>query len=55
MNSRVCNDNNPKIVKRKYDWDGKYIEISLCESHLRDPDFGHFVSEKRLEVTTNGT
>jgi len=48
MKSRQCNDNNPKIVKRKYDWDGKYIEISLCEKHCQDPDFANPVTEMKL-------
>lgn len=48
MNPRQCNDNNPKIVKRIYNWDGRQIEISLCESHQKDPDFSHFVSETRI-------
>jgi len=43
---RKCNDDNPKIIKRIYDWDGKRVEISLCESHQQDPDFFHYVSEE---------
>lgn len=49
MKPQYCDDNNPKIVKRFYDWDGKLIEISLCAQHKLDPDFSHFVSEKQLE------
>lgn len=48
MKPRQCNDDNPKIVLRKYDWDGKYIEISLCRQHLQDPDFSGFVSETKI-------
>lgn len=50
MNPRQCNDNNPKIVLRKFDWDGKQIEISLCKSHQKDPDFSHFVSEEKIHA-----
>lgn len=48
MNSRVCADDNPKIVKRKYDWDGRFIEISLCDVHQKDPDFAQYVSEELI-------
>ena len=48
MKSRQCNDTNPKIVLRKYEWDGKYVEISLCEQHCQDPDFTNHVMEKKL-------
>lgn len=51
---RKCNDDNPKIVKRVYDWDGKRVEIDLCESHQKDPDFQDFVTEYSLqEVISN--
>ncbi len=49
ISPRYCNDTNPKVVLRKFDWDGKLIEISLCEQHKEDPDFSHFISEKELE------
>jgi len=45
MNPRKCIDDNPKVVLRKFDWDGKFIEISLCEQHRQDPDFDGFISE----------
>ena len=48
MNPRKCADDNPKTVKRIYDWDGKCIEISLCKQHCQDPDFSHYVSETSL-------
>ena len=53
MKPRVCADNNPKIVLRKYDWDGKFIEISLCKQHMQDPDFAGFISETSIaqEIT----
>ncbi|NQV40192.1 MAG: hypothetical protein HQ505_06595 [Nitrosopumilus sp.] len=51
---RKCNDENTKIVKRIYDWDGKHVEIDLCEIHLSDPDFEYFVTEYSLqEVVSN--
>lgn len=43
---RQCDDNNPKTVKRIYNWDGKQVEISLCVQHKEDPDFSHFVKEE---------
>ena len=46
--NRICADNNPKIVKRVYDWDGKLIQFSLCENHCNDPDFSNFISEEKL-------
>ena len=46
---RSCLDNNPKIVKRIYDWDGKRIEFNLCNSHLTDPDFSGYVKEEKLQ------
>ena len=55
MKPRQCDDNNPKIVLRKYDWDGQIVEFSLCKSHLQDPDFDYFVSEEKLEVLANGS
>ena len=45
---RHCNDDNPKTIKRVYDWDGKFIEISLCKSHLQDSDFSDFISEEKI-------
>lgn len=45
---RFCVDDNPKIVKRFYDWDGKLVEISLCGKHKDDPDFSHFVKEEPI-------
>ena len=45
---RSCLDDNPKIRKRTYDWDGKIVEISLCKIHCLDPDFSHYVSEEKL-------
>jgi len=51
---RKCNDDEPKIVKRVYDWDGKRVEIDLCRNHLSDPDFADFVTEYSLqEVISN--
>ena len=51
---RKCNDDNPKIVKRVYDWDGKHVEIDLCKIHRSDPDFDNFVTEYLLhEVISN--
>ena len=47
--TRECKDGNQKIVNRVYDWDGKLVEILLCEQHKQDPDFSYFVSEKQLE------
>ncbi|AJM92190.1 hypothetical protein [Nitrosopumilus piranensis] len=46
---RKCLDDNPKTVKRYYDWDGQQVEISLCDSHQHDPDFSHFVSEEKIQ------
>jgi len=48
MRPRICADDNPKIIKRFYDWDGKQIEISLCIKHCQDPDFSHFISEEKI-------
>jgi len=45
---RKCDDPNPKIVTRYYNWDGKIVEFSLCESHIQDPDFDNFVLEEKL-------
>ena len=45
---RCCSDDNPKIVKRFYDWGDKQMEISLCAQHQKDPDFSHFVWEERI-------
>ncbi len=49
MKPQYCDDNNPKIVKRIYNWDEKLIEISLCKNHLNDPDFAHFESEEKIQ------
>ncbi len=46
---RQCDDNNPKTVKRNYNWDGKQVEISLCNLHKQDPDFSHFESEEKIQ------
>ena len=49
-----CFDENPKLVQRIYDWDGKRVEISLCENHMKDPDFQDFVSEYSIqEILSN--
>jgi len=48
MNPRICADDNPKIVKRIFQWDLKQIEISLCSQHCKDPDFAHFISEEKI-------
>ena len=48
MNPRKCNDNNPKIVKRIYQWDLKQVEFSLCEQHKQDPDFAGYISEIQI-------
>ena len=45
---RQCADNNPKIILRKYNWDGKIVELSLCKQHIQDPDFSNFISEEIL-------
>jgi hypothetical protein len=45
---RYCIDDNPKIVRRTYNWDGKEIKIDLCEDHQKDPDFSSFISEVPL-------
>jgi len=45
---RSCFDSNPKIVTRVYDWDGKRVEIDLCEKHRSDPDFTKFIEEISL-------
>lgn len=48
MMKRKCNDNNPKTVTRKYLWDGKIVEFSLCEQHRQDPDFSNFILEEKI-------
>jgi hypothetical protein len=48
MKPRKCDDNNPKVVLRKFDWDGRFIEISLCDQHKQDLDFSHFVKEEKI-------
>ena len=48
MKSRVCSDDNPKVVKRTYQWDSQQVEISLCNQHKNDPDFAGFISEISL-------
>ena len=48
MNPRKCADNNPKVVLRRYQWDDKIVEFSLCENHRRDSDFAHFISEEKI-------
>lgn len=45
---RCCTDDNPKIVKRLYDWGDKQIEILLCKQHKEDPDFSHYISEEQI-------
>lgn len=45
MNPRICADDNPKVVLRKYQWDNTIVEFSLCEQHKNDPDFAGFISE----------
>lgn len=45
---RYCTDGNPKTIRRTYDWDGKIVQIDLCESHRIDPDFSHYVKEEKL-------
>ena len=49
MNPSKCADKNPKTVIRKYDWDGKIVEFSLCEYHRQDSDFSNFVSEEVIK------
>lgn len=46
--NRSCTDNNPKILTRIYNWDGKLVEINLCKDHIEDPDFQNFVREFSL-------
>jgi len=48
MKSRLCADDNHKIVLRKYDWDGKIVEFLLCEEHCKDPDFSNFILEEKI-------
>ncbi|MDE1766942.1 MAG: hypothetical protein KGI27_11845 [Thaumarchaeota archaeon] len=43
--NRSCADNNPKVVTRIYNWDGKLVEINLCKDHLNDTDFQDFIKE----------
>lgn len=45
MKSRKCDDSNPKIVKRIFQWDSQQVEISLCKQHKQDPDFSGHISE----------
>ena len=45
MNPRICADDNPKIVLRRYNWDGEIVEFSLCKEHCQDSDFSNFISE----------
>ena len=45
---RFCTDDNPKIIRRYYNWDGKIVEFSLCDSHKQDPDFSNFISEDKI-------
>lgn len=47
---RYCNDNNPKVVTRIYNWDEKIVEINLCEKCRNDPDFVSFISEFHLNI-----
>ena len=47
--SRYCADDNPKIVTRIYDWDGRKIQIDLCKLHCKDPDFSNFISESEVQ------
>lgn len=44
-----CFDDNPKIVKRTYDWNGKLIQFKLCNLHLQDSDFTDFISEEKIQ------
>jgi hypothetical protein len=46
--TRICADNNPKVVTRIYNWDGKLVEINLCENHRDDPDFDGFIEEHQI-------
>ena len=43
-----CFDNNPKIVKRLYDWNGKLVQFKLCKIHLQDSDFSDYISEEKI-------
>ena len=45
---RSCSDDNLKVVTRVYNWDGKRVEIDLCEKHRSDPDFSKFIEEISL-------
>ena len=44
----ACLDDNPKIVKRIYDWNGKLVQFKLCNIHLQDPDFANPVMEEKI-------
>ena len=46
--SYSCLDENPKTVKRIFDWNGKLVQFKLCKDHSKDPDFSNFVSEERI-------
>jgi len=48
MMPKQCDDNNPKVVKRTYQWDKKQVDILLCEQHRHDSDFSHYVLEIKL-------
>ncbi len=50
INNHVCDDNYEKTVKRVYDWDGKLVSFSLCETHSSNPIFDGFVSETKINV-----
>ncbi len=51
MNPRICADDNPKIVLRRYNWDGEIVEFSLCKEHCQDSDFSNFISETPIMET----
>jgi hypothetical protein len=58
LNSAKCKDKNPKILKRIFEIFNKKLEISLCQTHSKDPDFSNFISEtpitqESLEVPKN--
>jgi len=44
----ICLDDNPKIVKRIYDWNGKLVQFKLCNIHLQDSDFSGYIFEERI-------
>ena len=46
--SYTCLDENPKIIQRTYDWNGKTVQFKLCRDHCQDPDFSDYVSEEKL-------